>query len=341
MIRRSSLALLFAFVFSSGELRAETKGTADLPTAERAYREIDFERARRIALEALQRGGHAVATTARLHKLLGLTNATLGRRDDAYEAFVVLLALDPQLKLERELSPKLRGPYLEARGFWASLSRPFELREGGSTADVLAFDLSDPIGLVDRVRVVLRGTPERTFELAPTERPTVPLTREERRQAFAYEVTLLDARRNAVYTITGLKRAAAVPGQRRASAERVQRDPSLYHLTGGILGGLGVASSIAGMVFHLERERRAREWNGESCERPGATRGQQCARVDAARLDAQRWAVGAYAAGGALLIGGAVTLLSAPRGDTDERGRASAARACLPWHLGLACELRF
>ena len=69
--------------------------------------------------------------------------------------------------------------------------------------------------------------------------------------------------------------------------------------------------------MYLRREDAAREWNGAGCEQPGLTRVQQCGAVDQRRQNAERFSIGLAAAGGALLVGSAVSLVLAPSRRTD------------------------
>ncbi len=97
-----------------------------------------------------------------------------------------------------------------------------------------------------------------------------------------------------------------------------------------MLAGLGVVAAGAGVVFHLEREDRAKEWNGVGCEEPGSSRTEQCAGVDEDRKRAENLAIGLYAGGGALLVSSLVTLLVAPHDppkDAAPSVRATATRS--------------
>ena len=86
--------------------------------AERAYREVDFPRQRALALQALEQGNGDPARVAQIYRLLGIAHAVLGEPEAAKEAFARLLELEPGIELERSLSPRVRSPYLEARGEW-------------------------------------------------------------------------------------------------------------------------------------------------------------------------------------------------------------------------------
>jgi hypothetical protein len=97
-----------------------------------------------------------------------------------------------------------------------------------------------------------------------------------------------------------------------AGAAKTPASPTAYYATAGVLGVLGLASGVVAGVMHVRREEAAREWNGPDCEKPGLTRGQQCASIDERRQRAEYLAIGLSSAGGALLVGSVMSLLLAP-----------------------------
>src|SRR5438093_633022 len=48
--------------------------------------------------------------------LQGLVNATLGKKDEARDAFRALLLIDVDFKVPSEQPPKVMGPFFEAKG---------------------------------------------------------------------------------------------------------------------------------------------------------------------------------------------------------------------------------
>jgi len=116
MTRKSWLAAaaLAALLLSTPASWAQ--GSARLAEAQKAYAEVDYDRTRTLAREALQQGGNDRAATSELYLLWATAAAALDRAEEARSAFLCVLATNPDLKLERTLSPKIRAPYLEARG---------------------------------------------------------------------------------------------------------------------------------------------------------------------------------------------------------------------------------
>jgi hypothetical protein len=95
-----------------------------------------------------------------------------------------------------------------------------------------------------------------------------------------------------------------------------------------------------GGITDVTRENGAGEWNSSVCERSGqGTRAEQCADVDGARRTAQTVAIGAYAAGAALLTGTILTyLLSHSEEGTAPELLHSIACGSGPTAIGLRCS---
>jgi hypothetical protein len=348
---RAVRALAPLLLLASGALapaaRAEPRG--DLAAAEDAYRAVDFEAVLRLAEAAKRSGGLAPDSMARLESLLGVANAALGRPQPAQAAFIRMLGIDPELRLERELSPRLRAPYLEARGFWSSrrerLSASARIESGA-----LLVSLSDPAAMVRSLRVSMRFAGQADFvqaRLPAAADVRVGLGSEARARSLDVALALLDEFDN----VLGERGTQRDPVHVEAEAVRVVRPPR--RSGGGVdsegrsywlpstFAVLGAASAATGAYFHVQRERAAGDWNGPGCEQPGPTRGEQCAAVER-RVERDAWlAVGFYAGGAALLTLGVVGFL-ANSGATRERTSTSVAcDAILSSTLGVRCAGSF
>jgi hypothetical protein len=296
---------------------ASAEPSPDISAVEEAYREVDFEAVRQRAAGAIRAGGHTPAEMARLEFLLGVSSAALGLQEDARAAFIRLLGIDPTQKLDRELSPRLRAPYLEARGFWSSNRERLTLSTR-LESNALNITLSDPAKMVNRVRLRMRAAGQREYldslrAARPALQVAIPENAEDRDVELA--VALLDQFGNVVSEqgsetepmLVRRQSATALPDSRPNSG-RLERKPN--YLLPGTLSALGAASTAAAVYFHVQRERSAKRWNSSACEHPGATRAEQCADVER-RIDQDQWlAVGLYAGGGALLTLGVLTFLS-------------------------------
>src|SRR5262249_7485615 len=103
----AALTAFATLLTSAAPLRAEEQpaitATTGLAAAEQAYQEVDFATMHDRATRALAAGGATHDETARLYVLDGISAAALGQDDEAKRAFVAALAVDPTLKLDRNL----------------------------------------------------------------------------------------------------------------------------------------------------------------------------------------------------------------------------------------------
>jgi hypothetical protein len=354
MKRTTVCALAFALASLAPIAPARADETATLAAAERAYADVDFDKTRELAQAALHGGGHDPRETKRLYALIGISAAALEDEGEARDAFRRVLAIDPTTRLEQSLSPKMRAPYLEARGALAAAGeeRPLDAafeREGES----FAVELRDASNIARRVELVLTtpGTSGgRTLRFEPRAH-TVVGEASRLPERFNYVLSVSDEHGNQLFVTRGqVVPAAPTPTASAVLASTAGTPPAdrapnrtPYFVTAGVLAAFGVGAVAGGVAAQLRREDAAEEWNGSGCEVPGQTRGEQCGDVDSARKTAENWAIGLYAAGGALLVGSLVTLLVAPNAPARERASLE-----LPCTLGFgqagvagACRARF
>ncbi len=320
-----------------------------LAAAEQAYRNVDFETQRSAAQRALESGDNDPDRLIRIYRLLGIANASLEDREAAKLAFLSLLALDPQVELERSLSPRLRAPYMEARGFWdVAGSRLGVEVTGGRPSHSVVLRLHDPLLMVARVRVrSMDRQPATVLESEPA--VELHLTSEELAGYWDrnLRVELLDKYNN-ILVMQALPRLAKpfpngsatrpsagtpLPVSRSAAPE--------FDYPSTILVGAGVLGLGIGAVAHAMREESAREWNGGACERSGSgTRLEQCEDVDQDRTTAERVAIFSYSAGGALLIAGVIMYLIPGSLGDEQRGANAQNLACGsgPGTVGIGCS---
>jgi len=331
--------------------QAEAQETIDAPPetalerAEAAYQNIDFEGTTEAAQEALEEGIHGPEALTRLYRLLGLATAAMGEERRAYEAFVRMLALAPDARVERNIAPQLRQPYLEARGFWSQ--RPplgIELL-GTPSRGTLVVRVRDAAELGSKVRVwaLVPGGEPVERELDSQREVVVPIEGFRESNYVDVAATLVDEWGNALVE-AGTEAAPRGLGERRTGGtERVviaPRGPDPLKVVGGVALAVGLASGAVGVVFHAQREDLAQEWNSSDCEVPGQSRAEQCGDVRD-DLDAnQTRAIAMYAVGGALMIGG-VALLVAGIVGADDEGDADVGFRCTPGLLGASCRASF
>lgn len=321
-----------------------------IEATERAYTEVSFAAVADYAERAMLLGRATSEQTCRLHVLLGIAKSALGQEDEARNHFTTALAIDPKLGLDRNLSPKLRAPYLEAKGYWerekARLALTLRFGEVGSE---VACKLVDPAKLVKKVRVWVRAAGEANYEsLEFAAQPSFelhPHTRVRRRKV-EYHAVLQDIHGNTLLELGEAARPLHLSDSaidaplshldlvKRLNPTDVRQTRSYWF--SATLGVAAIATASMGVYFNVRREALADEWNGKECERPGATRLQQCGDVDERRKLAERMALGFYGAGGLLLVGSLGTwLFHGSRESTgkEKTGRLVPAIPC-DWILG-------
>lgn len=138
--------------------RPATAQQDELHQAEQAYLQVDFQATLQHAHKALEAGGHSHRELVRIYQLVGISAAALDRGEEARDAYVRMLALDPEHEVDRNLAPRLRSPFLEARGYWTARSDRLEAsveldRDDGG----LRVALTDPLDMAEAV--ILRARP--------------------------------------------------------------------------------------------------------------------------------------------------------------------------------------
>jgi len=299
---------------------ARAQAGSSLSEVQKAYADVDYEKTRSLAAAAVRHGGNAHAATSELYVLWATAAAALDQPDEARTAFACALAANPELKLDRNLSPKIRAPYLEARGSMSSQGddRPPLEATLRLHKQELELGLYDALHVAASVVVSTRAAGataflRRRFDAAPTRRIPTPNGSE-----LQFFVRVLDRYDNVLFELGSedepqrLLNVTTARPNGPASARESDANPTAYYVTSGALAVLGVAAGGVATAMYLRREDAAREWNGPDCERPGLSRAEQCAGVNERRLRDERLAIGLTAAGGALLVGSIVSLVLAP-----------------------------
>jgi tetratricopeptide (TPR) repeat protein len=315
-------ATLIATVLAAPLAAAQNGGR--LHDVQRAYAEVDYEKTLSLARAAIEVGGNDRASTAELYLMWATAAAALDQSDEAREAFQYAVAANPELKLDRSLSPKIRAPYLEARGaaIGADGRNPLEVthQKHGPELELL---LRDTLHVAHTIELGARVAGQQSYsrrrlQAAPSSR--VPVPRGSELQLFLrvldrHDNVLLeqgspeDPRRIAL--VTSRQNLGPAPA-RAAAAAAPDASPTPYYVTAGALAGLGLVAGGVATAMYLRREDAARDWNGPGCEQPGMTRRQQCGSIDDRREQAEYLSIGFAATGGALLLGSLVSLVLAP-----------------------------
>jgi hypothetical protein len=155
------LALLVAAALP-GRVAAQAASGA-LGRAEQAFLDVDFDGTLAAAQEALREGGHTPPQLVRIYQLLGVSSAAVGESERARDFFVRMLAIDPAADLDDTVPPRLRAPFLEARGIVTSRPERLGAEVGlARSQSAVHVALTDPfqLGRTIRVHARLEGTLE-------------------------------------------------------------------------------------------------------------------------------------------------------------------------------------
>jgi len=129
----------------------------ELADAERLVANVDFEGAIPVLERISKRPGLTHEQLIRLYRNLATAHAVVGHTNVSRDLFVKLIAIEPDFKIDQNMSPRVKGPYFEARGSWSAQS----IKPGiEATAQVhrtsdsrLVVTLRDPTRLASRVVV--------------------------------------------------------------------------------------------------------------------------------------------------------------------------------------------
>jgi hypothetical protein len=211
-----------------------------LAEVEQAYADVDYERTLTLAGAALRSGGNDRATTAQLYVLLATSAAALDQNEDARAAFARALAANPELKLERSLSPKIRGPYLEARGAMAGngdkLPLELTLRHRKRALELILRDTLHVAGSISlATRVGEQGPFARQKLVAtPVQRIAVGSA-----TVLQYFVQVLDEHRNVLFELGSEDDPATAVAGEHGAAERAPAFARDRSSSNGLLHHLG------------------------------------------------------------------------------------------------------
>jgi hypothetical protein len=357
LCRASRVACGLACVLLTAQVASAQSVESELAAAERAYSEIDFAAVRRWAESALEYGSATPEQLARLHVLLGIATATAGEDALAKQHFIAALAIQPDLRLERTLSPKIRDPYLEAQGYWGTFPERLKLSaEAIDGATSITINLTDPAQLAAEVVVLFRapGATEYSEIVLPNATAQrARLNEEFREQGFEYRVHACDRFGNLLAVVgteaepvqtRGVPRAVATPmySPSEDPLDEPEAAPTPAGASAGsawppvLLGVAGLGAAGVGAYFHVRREVYARQWNGADCERPGSTRGEQCVAVNSARRRAEELALGFYVGAAVALTAGTVFLFT-----SSASNDSPSALACGAGFLSVGCSGHF
>jgi hypothetical protein len=130
-----------------------------LEDAQSAHADFDFASCKERVEEALDLAASR-DDRVEAYRLLGLCHAALGETEEAREAFIVMLAVDPKAKLPDGLSPRFTSAYLEAKGHWLNKTAlQLEIEDEREERDlrVLTVKVTDNADLIRKVAWRITG----------------------------------------------------------------------------------------------------------------------------------------------------------------------------------------
>ncbi len=240
MVTRGVLAALLVL---GGIARADNLKLAE---ARRALRDVQYEDARELLVEALAFGGSSPAELREIYVLSAEAAAVLDRAELSEEYYGRLLALDPAEEPPAGASPKVRAPFVIARNAMAARGRlEVHLARRGRAIEVDV--ISNPFRMAVAVATTEDGA-VRT-KVALTGRPVAL----EASQS-AQQLVLLDEHDNALCAIVVPAGDSAAAGVPRNEAER--RAPHTPILRNWITWALPAAALAAvGLTFFVDGQR--------------------------------------------------------------------------------------
>lgn len=258
MTYRARWALLLASALAAAAAPVHAQDL--IAEAEEAYLNVDFEATLRLSSEALESGRLGPDQVTRVYELIGVAAAANGDEDEAREAYKKMLALEPESAVDTNLAPRLRAPFMEARGFWSTRSASFSVEARLVRAQAgLRIVLSDPIDMAARVRVLTRVEGELTamnetvFDAEESRLVEVEGLPDADR--IEYVVQVLDTHGNRIAELGNEDEPNVVGRDPRPIVIGGDDDEGLPLWVWGIIGGAVAAAAVGvGLYFGLRHE---------------------------------------------------------------------------------------
>ncbi len=260
LLMSGRMKLLVAVLLGTALPAGASAQTRDIiGEAEEAYLNVDFDATLALAEEALESGRLTPDRVVRVYELIGVAAAASGDEDRARDAYKKMLALQPDSTVDTNLAPRLRAPFMEARGFWSTRSDTFaaEVRLVRQQSGLRVL-LTDPISMATEIRVLTRVegemTPMHETRVPPSASALIEVPGLPDADRIEYVVQVLDANGNRLFDL-GTEDEPNVVG----------RDPRPIVVGGGdrripvwvwaVVGGVIAAAAVGvGLYFGLRHE---------------------------------------------------------------------------------------
>ena len=247
---------------------AAEQGEAGVVAAEVAFSSLKYDAAIKEAEAVIKAGKLTRDQLQRAYRVLSVALASVGQDDKARDAFVLLLTVDPEYKLDRKLGPKVEQPFLEAKGFWRTQpSTPgvdVTAEPRRSDGGTIRVKMRDPSKVVKRAEVGYRwgGTGKYTTDtLSSGEQRLLSVSRPpDSAVRFDYYAQAFDGQDNVIFelgnptapqstSISPVKKEAPVTGPTgprttEGDSKSVFASPVFWVITGVIVAGAVAGGAI-------------------------------------------------------------------------------------------------
>lgn len=230
-----------------------------LAQAEQSYLDVDFAAALTAAQEALREGGHTPQELMRIYQLLGVCSSAEGHAERARDFFLRMLAIDPDAELDDTVPPRLRAPFLEARGIVGARPTRLGVEVGIARAQsAVHVALTDPFQVGQTV--VLHARIEGQAEFTTAEERArasidMPLAGSGDADRVEYWLEVRDPFGNQVLTqgtefeprVVGRMSVATGPAAGGGAGVNVLEEPWFWIVVGVVVAGGATAGAVLGV----------------------------------------------------------------------------------------------
>lgn len=246
-------SLLVSLVLSAPVAPAPLSPAQRLADARRLVDDLQYDKAVKVIEAALTQTGMERDTLISLYELAGISYATLDKPAKAKEAFQQLLSLSPEFQLSKDLPPRTRTPFFEAKT-WLSETKPVSIAvtplvENGRLAGLAIDVIDNALVVVKAVRVTITppGGQAETQTLAlEGKHATTPLGE----NGAAYTIDAINDR-GVLATAKGEARPVVAEPVGLKTAAPASPSLTWQATTGILLGVAGVVTLIGGSAAGL------------------------------------------------------------------------------------------
>ncbi|WP_394829714.1 hypothetical protein [Pendulispora albinea] len=247
--------------FAQTSVSASNSVDDELAEAEKLVANVDFEGAIPVLERIAKRNGLSHEQLVRVYKNLATAHAVVGHAGPSRDYFVKLIGIDPDFKIDQNMSPRVKAPYFEARGSWSAQS----IRPGiEATANVhrgtdsrIVVTLRDPTRMASKVVVGYHWEGSDPFIVkssaaAPTTTVVVPPSSNDKASYLEIYAQGLDANDGVLFesgsatkpiVIEAPAATAAGPGQGNGEKDRsVFASPVFWIVAGAVIVGGATAA---------------------------------------------------------------------------------------------------